>query len=863
MAAPAAPVNPLKDRLDAQWENRPRFDYANNGAPIEETRPAFNRFSDADLSGGPLNMPRGFGDVAPQGLPKGNGFLADDRGIEEDFNTGVTNLGFVNQPVTAPGYAEPPEGGAGFGAVAPAMQSEPAIANEMPVRPISNMPAEAPVRPIRHSAPHHAAPHRATPAMGSPAAPEPGFGFDIGDLFGDEQPGSGLDLGDLFKDVEFDLPNLDLGALFNRGGAVRAGYDRGGRIGAKEAFEYLTKELGATPAEAEVLIPAAAAESGFNPQAVHDQGTGYGLFGHRLERRDAMRKSLGEEVSDPRRQFGFALDEFRHRPEHRYVEGENPSLEDIMMAHGAFERPAGYREGHPEGMKAYDTRRGLTEAMLKGDFGAFENIKGLGGSGESVVAADRGEGPSSLGGLKGFLQDNRGAISDISDFLLASGFGAMASRNPNLAGALGEGGLRGIEALNAARTSRNAAALQELQAQNLMSEVTKRNFELSEAMRQQRARQGIAGGAGGAGAGAGSEGALPPSSPPAPKIVSEAPAEEGMEAPKVAAAPQAAPEEAPIVAAEPMPVVTPQEDLSRRAPPEYRAETYEREMAEARAEELAATRRADQSRRAGLLQDAKDYEAQAKAASERRMKAEDSARKARETPFPIAGEDLKKDYEATQSAGRSAQDKIGKLEDLKANLESPDVYTGFGGEQYLEGRKAVEGASELIPPLGAFLEKKGMRPSKEGIAKTERVAGQAAAMLKDTVGSLGNGTSNADVALVSRMGASISQSKEGNIKTVNAAIRAQVRAQEVAEFQRRYIAERGGLDANYNTALKKWAEANPMFDREGNPTTPSLLPGSGGREKSGGDDRKVVRTGKTKSGKSVKQYSDGTIEYGD
>jgi hypothetical protein len=113
------------------------------------------------------------------------------------------------------------------------------------------------------------------------------------------------------------------------------------------------------------------------------------------------------------------------------------------------------------------------------------------------------------------------------------------------------------------------------------------------------------------------------------------------------------------------------------------------------------------------------------------------------------------------------------------------------------------------------------------------------------------------------MGASISQSKEGNIKTVNAAIRAQVRAQEVAEFQRRYIAERGGLDANYNTALKKWAEANPMFDREGNPTTPSLLPGSGGREKSGGDDRKVVRTGKTKSGKSVKQYSDGTIEYGD
>ena len=839
-------------------------------------------FSNADVSGGIMNMPKGFAEAYPL-ADKPMGTLADlspaptgaaEFGITHNFEKGVPELGFMNKghPDVAEGYAAPDNTPDRFAQIPPMEGLEPsadewsqpapgfsqeAVASETPKAPVSHHGMKS------HASPHHGM--KSHPGV-SAAAPEQG-GFDLSGLFGDEHPGQGgFDLGDMFKDVELDLPNFDIGSLFNRGGAVREGYREGGSPKsdrAKEAWDYLINQAHATPAEAEVIIPAAAAESGFNPEAIHDEGTGYGLFGHRLERRDALKKALGPDASDFFKQLEYGLKDFRGRPEHRFVEGENPSIDQIMQAHGAFERPAGYKEGHPEGMLNYAGRRALTEALASGDFGAFGKYQGNAGGGGGGISSDAvASDAAAPAGLKGLIADNKDSINDIGDFLMASGFGAMASRNPSTLGAIGEGGLRGIEALNAGRALRNTQFMQQLQAQNLMSEVAKRNFETGEAIRQAQERRNIA---------SGKPSAARKAAPTAPKITGDAGtifvpnegpvqvAQQG-QPPAQQNQPSAQPTASPnTVASDQAPRVMPQEDLSRNAPPEYQAGQIESKIQEAEAEAADAQQKAEQSRQSGLLQDAKDYEAQAKGASEKAKGLREEARKARETPFPIAGEDLKKDYEATQASGRAAQDRIANLRRLQELSKDPEVYQGFEGENILEAKKAVRALEDRFPGLKPYTEDWGMSPSRQGIARSEQLQSEASRNLKDELGSLGNGTSNKDVDLAMKTQAGLKNSPEGNQILFAQKIRIAERQQEIAEFQRRYIAARGGLDANYNTALQKWANEHPMFDQNGLPTKSTLS--QGGSDKSEG--KTVVRTGKDASGRSVVKYSDGTVGYAD
>lgn len=72
---------------------------------------------------------------------------------------------------------------------------------------------------------------------------------------------------------------------------------------AREAIEKELLNRGYTPEAARhaaaALVGNAISESGLNPRAVHDRGTGYGIYGARLERRDAMLKWLKENNYPP------------------------------------------------------------------------------------------------------------------------------------------------------------------------------------------------------------------------------------------------------------------------------------------------------------------------------------------------------------------------------------------------------------------------------------------------------------------------------------------------------------------------------------------------------------------------------------
>jgi len=118
-----------------------------------------------------------------------------------------------------------------------------------------------------------------------------------------------------------------------------------GHLSPAQQYQHLIS-LGATPNEAHLLTSAAASESELNPFAHHDQNTGYGLYGHRLDRLDAMRKFAGAEFPSWQQQNAFALQELRARPEYNLVQNAK-NARDLAIAQMHFERPAGYTEENP------------------------------------------------------------------------------------------------------------------------------------------------------------------------------------------------------------------------------------------------------------------------------------------------------------------------------------------------------------------------------------------------------------------------------------------------------------------------------------------------------------------------------------
>lgn len=124
-----------------------------------------------------------------------------------------------------------------------------------------------------------------------------------------------------------------------------------GAVNPAEAASFLDT-LGATPNEKAALLAAAKIESSFNPAAVHDGGTGSGLFGHRGDRRTALLAAGGGE-DNWQAQMKFALEEIRSRPEGAAVNSAQ-SPQELTAAVLQFLRPEGYREGAPEGSINYD-----------------------------------------------------------------------------------------------------------------------------------------------------------------------------------------------------------------------------------------------------------------------------------------------------------------------------------------------------------------------------------------------------------------------------------------------------------------------------------------------------------------------------
>ncbi len=170
-------------------------------------------------------------------------------------------------------------------------------------------------------------------------------------------------------------------------GAINVPYNRPldakGPSGMSAADIYQTAiQHGASTNEALMLAGGAANESGFNANAWHDNKTGYGLFGHKLDRLNLV--GLG-----PEQQIVEALNEVRRMPNVEQMLQNAKSPADVAAAEMAYEAPQGYTAGHPEAGHNYTGRLHTLEYFSQMANGVLTGSNGAPVSGQTVAGPGR------------------------------------------------------------------------------------------------------------------------------------------------------------------------------------------------------------------------------------------------------------------------------------------------------------------------------------------------------------------------------------------------------------------------------------------------------------------------------------------
>jgi hypothetical protein len=99
--------------------------------------------------------------------------------------------------------------------------------------------------------------------------------------------------------------NVRTGGVDFSSDSIRAPASGSASASVMEQARTFFKGKGYTDEQVAGILTNIAAESNFDPSLIHDGGTGYGLFGHRLERRDAMFRQSGTNTPSVQQQLEY------------------------------------------------------------------------------------------------------------------------------------------------------------------------------------------------------------------------------------------------------------------------------------------------------------------------------------------------------------------------------------------------------------------------------------------------------------------------------------------------------------------------------------------------------------------------------
>lgn len=152
------------------------------------------------------------------------------------------------------------------------------------------------------------------------------------------------------------------------------------------AHENLSKDYGRKAASA-VLGNLGVESPTLNPMESHDQGTGVGIAGWRLERRDALydfASKQGLNPNDRRTQLAFLKHEINTNPQYadmmKRMQNAGSPAEAARIFRTEFERPAGTPQGRPLGL---GQAQELASRFAAGDF----DVKGVSRAAEGPMGA--------------------------------------------------------------------------------------------------------------------------------------------------------------------------------------------------------------------------------------------------------------------------------------------------------------------------------------------------------------------------------------------------------------------------------------------------------------------------------------------
>jgi soluble cytochrome b562 len=132
--------------------------------------------------------------------------------------------------------------------------------------------------------------------------------------------------------------------------------------------KYLVETHGFKPEEAAAMVGNLYQESGFNPTALHDNGTGFGMGGWRLDRRDALLNYAQQNKRDPRdpqTQLDFYATELKGRPEFaQFQAAQDPASRQAALM--TYFRPAGWTPQAPQAGHGFGNRVQFGQTFMPG-----------------------------------------------------------------------------------------------------------------------------------------------------------------------------------------------------------------------------------------------------------------------------------------------------------------------------------------------------------------------------------------------------------------------------------------------------------------------------------------------------------------